>query len=432
MLLATAIALDVSAQSGTNSPYSQFGLGALSDQSTGFNRGMGGVGVGFHESNQVNPLNPASYASVDSLSFIFDAAVAGQITNFKEGTKKIHANNANFEYVVAAFRAFKHVGVSFGVMPYTNVGYNYSSTQTIDDVDNTYAVSTYSGSGGLNQVYLGIGVEPVKGLAIGGNVSYLYGTLSHTLSTAYTNSYANRLVKTTYADVRDCKFDLGAQYTLRLSKNDAVTLGATYGFGRKVGGDPQLSIISSNQVTGVADTTTFKSSAGNSLSLEMPTTIGVGLMYNHANRLKVGVDYTLQQWGSVLSPVYTGSASDASKAYAMTPGQYKDLHKVALGLAYCPLPDAVKLSRRIRYSLGFSYATPYYYINGHDGPKEMAASFGFGVPIHTKYSSRHRSVLNISGQWVNRNAKNFINENAFRLTIGLTFNERMFDKWKVQ
>ena len=85
------------AQSGTNSPYSQYGLGVLSDQTSGFNRGMNGLGYGFHEHNQVNFLNPASYASVDSLSFIFDAGISGQVTNFSEKGVKMNANNANIE-----------------------------------------------------------------------------------------------------------------------------------------------------------------------------------------------------------------------------------------------------------------------------------------------------------------------------------------------
>ena len=55
-----AVSVSVFAQSGTNSPYSQFGLGLLNDQSTGFNRGMNGVGLGFHDHNQVNVKNPAS------------------------------------------------------------------------------------------------------------------------------------------------------------------------------------------------------------------------------------------------------------------------------------------------------------------------------------------------------------------------------------
>lgn len=127
LLLGTVIS--VNAQSGTNSPYSQYGLGVLSDQTSGFNRGMNGVGLGFHEHNQINYLNPASYSAIDSLSFIFDAGISGQITNFEENGVKKNANNANFEYVVAGFRAAKHLGVSFGVLPFTNVGYNYTSTE---------------------------------------------------------------------------------------------------------------------------------------------------------------------------------------------------------------------------------------------------------------------------------------------------------------
>ena len=92
------------AQSGTNSPYSQYGLGILSDQSTGFNRGMNGLALGFREHNQVNPANPASYSAIDSLSFIFDAGISLQQTNFKEGGRKLNANNADFEYVVAGYQ----------------------------------------------------------------------------------------------------------------------------------------------------------------------------------------------------------------------------------------------------------------------------------------------------------------------------------------
>ena len=84
-LLLSAATYGAMAQSGTNSPYSQFGLGVLADQSSSMNRGMNGVALGFHEGNQINYLNPASYASIDSLSFIFDAGIAGQITNYKEG-----------------------------------------------------------------------------------------------------------------------------------------------------------------------------------------------------------------------------------------------------------------------------------------------------------------------------------------------------------
>ena len=47
--LLTVISTTALAQSGTNSPYSQYGLGLLSDYGTGVNRGMNGLGLGFHE-----------------------------------------------------------------------------------------------------------------------------------------------------------------------------------------------------------------------------------------------------------------------------------------------------------------------------------------------------------------------------------------------
>ncbi|MBQ4446231.1 MAG: hypothetical protein II910_08265, partial [Prevotella sp.] len=129
-MMATVLAAH--AQSGTNSPYSQYGLGVLSEQSSGFNRGMNGLGMGFREGNQVNFINPASYSSIDSLTFIFDMGLSGQITNFSENGVRKNAKNADFEYAVAGFRVFKHVGVSFGILPFTNVGYSYSSSDYID------------------------------------------------------------------------------------------------------------------------------------------------------------------------------------------------------------------------------------------------------------------------------------------------------------
>ena len=104
------------AQGGTNSPYSQFGIGALSDQSQSMRRGMNGVGYGLRQGNNVNTLNPASYSGVDSLTMLFDMGVSGQFTHYEEGKLKRNASLASFEYVVGSFRAWKNVGVSFAAL----------------------------------------------------------------------------------------------------------------------------------------------------------------------------------------------------------------------------------------------------------------------------------------------------------------------------
>ena len=64
-ILALAAAVNGFAQSGTNSPYSQYGLGIISERAGSVGRGMNGVGIAYREHNQVNALNPASYAAID-------------------------------------------------------------------------------------------------------------------------------------------------------------------------------------------------------------------------------------------------------------------------------------------------------------------------------------------------------------------------------
>ena len=41
-------------------------------------------------------------------------------------------------------------------------------------------------------------------------------------------------------------------------------------------------------------------------------------------------------------------------------------------------------------------------------------------------------MLNISAQWVRREASSMLTENTFRINIGFTFNERMFAKFKIE
>lgn len=417
------------AQSGTNSPYSQYGLGILSDQSTGFNRGMNGLALGFREHNQVNPANPASYSAIDSLSFIFDAGISLQQTNFKEGGRKLNANNADFEYVVAGFRLFRHFGVSFGLLPYTNIGYSYSNTTAVGDVNNTYSYNTYNGDGGLHQVYLGFGWEPFHNFSIGVNGSYLYGDYSRTVTNSYSNSSANALTKTYSADVRSYKLDAGLQYTLPLSKKDQLTLGLTYGMGHDIKGKPQVSIVSSNSVTAVADTTVYPGAGQGNLNLKIPNTFGAGLTFNHDNKIKIGADYSLQQWSKISTPeLVTDNSGNIN--YQLAKGFYKDRHQFTFGTQICPDEYGRSFLKRIRYRAGVSYATPYYYIGSVEGPKELSASLGFGIPIVNGYNNR--SLLNISAQWVKRSAKNLITENTFRINVGITFNEQWFAKWKVQ
>lgn len=407
-----------SAQSGTNSPYSQFGLGIQADQSQSMSRGMDGLAIGLRNSGQVNSVNPASYSSVDSLTMLFDAGVAGQVTNFREGGRKLNANNANFEYVVGSFRMKKNLGFGFGILPYTNIGYSYYSTNSINEGDASATVTTsYSGSGGVHQAFVGAGWKVIKGLSIGANVSYLWGSYTKSIYPTYSGVTATSISKYYTADIRSYKIDFGAQWEQQVGKNNRFIVGATFSLGHKLNSDATVQ-------TGGTYTDTL--TVDNAFSI--PTTIGVGLAWYHANKITVGVDYTLQKWGSEDFPQY--EPSDSQNHYKLKSGLLNDRHKVTIGGEWVPNIMSRKIYNRIRYRVGASYATPYVKVNGHDGPKEMSVSAGFGIPITNSWNNK--SMLNISGQFVHSSATALIRENTFRINIGLTFNERWFMKWKVE
>lgn len=417
-LLAAATINGAWAQGGTKSPYSQFGIGVLSDQSQGMSRGMNGVGYALREGNMVNTLNPASYSSIDSLTMLFDMGLSGQITNFEEGKVRRNASIANFEYVTGSFRAWKNVGVAFGVLPYSNVGYDYSTTTR--DPETGTLTQNYTGSGGLHQLFLGMGWRIFKPLSVGVNASYLWGSIDRSV-TPTASAASNTLTKKYSTSVNSYKLDFGLQWQQRIGKTDHLTIGAVAGFGHNLKNTAEMIISSLNSQSSSthADTTKIAD------AMEIPMSFGVGASYNKDGKLTVAIDYALDKWGSIDFP----SVSSSSTGYQKTSGLLKDRMKVNIGADWIPNPAGFKFMEHVHYRIGAGVATPYYKINGQDGPKELSVSAGLGIPIINAYNNR--SLLNVSAQWVHASATNFITENTFRINIGITFNERWFMKWKV-
>ena len=406
------------AQGGTNSPYSQFGIGALSDQSQSMSRGMNGVGYGLRQGNIVNTLNPASYSGVDSLTMLFDMGVSGQFTHYEEGKLRRNASLASFEYVVGSFRAWKNVGVSFGLLPYSSVGYEYSTSSR--DQNLGQLTESFTGSGGLHEVFLGFGWRLLKPLSIGVNAGYLWGSIDRSVLPD-ADATANSLRKNYSTSVSNYKLDIGAQWVQPIGRFDRLTLGAVVGLGHNLKNDAEMTIVSTNQLSNSSDTTALKLTD----AFELPMSFGVGAAYQHAGKLTLAADFTLDKWGDVKFPTFTGNE------YKLQRGLLKDRMKMSVGLDWLPNPSQMggRFLEHVHYRLGAGYATPYYYINGKEGPKELSVSAGFGIPIVNMHNNR--SVLNISGQWVRSSATDFLTENYFRINIGVTFNERWFMKWKV-
>jgi hypothetical protein len=415
--LIASSAMTAFAQGATNSPYSQFGLGEVAQQGGSQNRGMDGLGIALHKSNQMNTANPASYAYVDSLTMLFDMGLSASLTHFEENGLKKNARTGNFEYAIGSFRLLKNVGATFGILPITNIGYEYSSSRYMAEMESTMATG-YKGNGGLQKLFVGLGGR-VGNLSAGFNVGYLWGSFDRSI-TLSSSTAVNSLKKKYTADFSNYVLDFGLQYDLRMGKKDMVTLGATYGFGHKLSADATCDIINSNSTISKADTTHLVISD----AFELPHTFGAGLAYSHLNTLTVGIDGTLQRWGKLKFP------KESNGQYQLASGMLKNSYKVTVGTEWTPRYNSRRLIDRIKYRIGASYMTPYYKIGNIDGPKQYSISAGFGIPIQNQINAR--SYLNISAQWVRQSVDGLVKENTFRINLGVTFNERWFAKWKVE
>ena len=422
-ILLLALSINVLGQAGSKSPYSQYGLGALGDQSQGMSRGMNGVGLALRSGTIANTLNPASYSAIDSLTMLFDVAMAGQITNYKENGMSVNNKGGSFEYIVGTFRLLKNVGMTFGVLPYSNIDYSYTTNQFLDNTNGTI-VETYTGSGGLHQAMLGVGWKATRQLSLGVNAAYLWGKINKTVSSGST-TYINSLTKNYNALLNSYDIKLGAQWEQPLNKNDVLTVGATVNIGHTMGANANCLIVNTNSTTSINDTTSFAVDNGYSI----PWTYGAGLGWTHKKNLFIGADFIMQKWGSIDYPDYDAEQG----AYVKKSGLLKDRTAMNIGADWVPNQMGRKYFSRIHYRVGAGFATSYYKINGADGPKEMSISAGFGLPLQNSWNNRGnmKPVLNIGAQWIRSSAPGLITENVFRINVGLTFNERWFAKWKV-
>lgn len=395
----------VKAQTGVNSPYSRYGMGLLSDQSTGITKSMGGIGAGFRYPNVLNIKNPASYSTVDTLTFIADLGFALQNGNFSENDVRVNAHNAYIDHLAMQFRILPKVGMTVGFMPFSNVGYQFSGTEVVrrDEDGEITAKNTYSGTGGVRQFIGGLGWRPTKWLSIGANASYLSGDITHYISNTYSSSEVQSRQKTYVAEMSALKLDFGLQTTLSFG-DDKLVLGGTFTPAQKLNSDTYVTDVHS-----VSDTTTIAD------AFSIPNMISAGFTYQWKKGM-FGADVSYQSW---------------SKADFFGQKTGCDRISAAAGFMYRADETNRNLLKRTAYEVGVNFAQPYYKVGNSNGPLQFGVSAGFSVPISNAYNSM--SYLHVSGEYVRVQpmGKGMITENYIRINVGVTFMERWFMKLMV-
>lgn len=383
------------AQSG--SPASRFGYGELNDNISAESRAMGGVLTGIRSSRTINPSQPASYTAADSLSFMFDIAVGLGWTRFQDANGMQNKPTGSLEYVTLQFPIWKRwIAFSAGIMPYTQVDYKFSQGGQTDDGKYNYS-TTFSGKGGLSQVYAGLGFNIMNWVAVGANFYYVFGRVENYTTLSFTGGDVNSSEILRYMDMRACKTRIGAQFFHTFAGKHGVVVGATFEPKLKLGGDYLVT------ETYTLDTAITKSNS------EMPMALSVGGSYVWNNSLTIAVDYTFQNWSDA---VYFGKK-----------GFLHDRQRVAMGLEYRHNPYSMKYGERMYWRVGANMTNSY--TKGANW-QDFAVSMGFGFPLRST-----STILNTTFEYGRKLSLSGMEEHNLRVIIDIAVNEQWFHKRKL-
>ncbi len=393
-------------QNNTNSPYTRFGFGDISDTNNGEQRAMGGVSIGSRINSSINTVNPASYSAVDSMTFMFDFGVAGLLSHFSDSRGGVTKGNGNIEYLSLQFPLAKWLGFSAGASPYSFVGYDFYNKGTNITInqpqnDTVSYTKTFNGSGGFSQVYMGLSANLFNHISLGVNGYYMFGTINNYRDVSSSSSSFTSTTEYNTLKANNFRYRLGAQIYNTFAKKHDVTLGVIFEPKAKLNGNFKKTL------SGILVEPTDSSNI-----FETPGIFGLGLYYTFDKKLSIGVDYSLQQWKEAYFSGKRDSLGNRSK--------------LSIGVDYMPDAKGRKYSDRIHYRAGFNVSDSYFNVNGQNLPKNYGVSLGIGLPLRNS-----STVLNATIEYGKIGSTNLLNEDFYKLTFNFTFNEHWFFKRKL-
>lgn len=406
------------AQSTTNSPYSKFGIGIVKGSYLPQNRAMGNIAYGISSYGgyqNINISNPASYAQIKLTTF--DVGATGEIQTLNKGSLKEKSFNGALSHILFGIPITKKSALSFGLLPYSNLGYNFTNYDKVETLDIEHV---YTGEGGLSKAYLGYGVQLGKHISIGANLTYLFGNLKQTSATEYSKyiGYLNSK-KSTNNSVGGLLAEYGVQYVTLIGKKTKLTLGYAGNTKTNLNSENttlytryQKSVLDNREFT--TDTISFENNVSGKLT--MPSSHNFGFSIEKLNKWLIGADYRLTQWSDYRNQANSANLNNSwgfSLGGQITP----DINAVSNYLAL------------IDYRLGFNYDKTNLKVSNTD-IKSSSINFGFGFPLLSARTTFYK--VNFAAELGKRGTtnNNLVKENFVNLHLGFTINDRWFQKYK--
>lgn len=397
------------AQEGTSSPYSFYGIGDVRFKGTAETRAMGGLMI-FPDSIHINLQNPASYASLKYTTF----SVGGShsTTQLKTETQKENARRTTMDYFAVGLPLGKF-GAGFGLIPYSSVGYKIQAKSMIDEVA---SYRKFTGTGGVNKAFLGLGYKITPNFSIGADVTYNFGKIeTSSLQSVETVQFGSREMNN--SDITGASFNAGLSYSAKLTDKLQLFSALTYSpesnlnlkNGRRistvqftpVGGEIEVDF----EVINVANTT-----------LKMPSKLTFGAGIGELKKWVIGGEVTLQQ-----------SKNQENRFLDIDNSMFENAIKYAVGGYYIPNYNSFSsYFEKVTYRAGLRFENTGLILQ-NKSIQDAGVTVGMGLPLGGTFSN-----MNIGFEYGKRGTiyGGLVEENYANISVGLSLNDRWFVKRK--
>ncbi|CAM1370471.1 conserved hypothetical protein [Tenacibaculum sediminilitoris] len=403
------------AQKNSASPYSYFGIGENFEGVTVEQASMGGIGVAMKDYHHLNFTNPASNADLRAATY----AIGGSLTflTVKEQNVSQTGNSTSLRYISLGFPVGKKAGLSVGLQPFSSVGYS------LLDSDNSDDITFYTGEGGANKLYASFGIYAYKGLSVGAEASFIFGSIDNSILNQRTNVALATKHEESF-NVRGGQFKLGVQYKTELKNKLKFYTGASLTLATDLsskGSERMYSLSFSGAGQEILRDELFNRSLEGNISVPLKSVYGFGL--GKENKWYIGVN---QQFQSALKTNNAFISNGASH-------KYDDSSKFAIGGYYIPKINSISSYwDRVTYRAGLRFEDTGLLVKGTNNftlVKDFGINVGLGLPL-----PRQLSNVNVGFEYGQRGTtkNNLIKENYFNIRLSLSLNDlKWFQKRRI-
>ncbi len=418
-IVSTTLSAVAQKSNNDNSPYSRIGIG---EQRNGVNtliKGMGSISSAYSNPFAVNTDNPASYASLKLTTY--EAGGEGQSKTITGNGVQYRTGMATLSYMNIGIPIGKHFGIALGLRPQNRAYYRFDDSGSISGLGR--AVSSRQGSGSLNYGFVGL-AGSYKGLSIGANFGYLFGTYSD--RNRIINVDDPDISKTTdaefskYTQIGGIYWKGGILYEKSLSKSLALRVGGTASISQELNATRDEYWFSiSRSILNASSTNaldTVYSNTGVKNKIVLPLTYSAGVQLVGTDKWLAGVDFTSAQWSEFRNFGNVDSVATSS-------------YKLSVGGQITPDPSALhSYFQRVSYRIGFYYGKDYVRLNNTD-LDFYAFTAGLSFPFKRSTDRIHTS-FEIGRRGTETNG--LLKETFVRFGLGISFNDRWFIKRKYE